>query len=75
MVVYELTESPLYHNYTNSIIILHSSGVSLQQTKEKRINIKMQLFFLKWGILLKYKVFYKEKSVAFRLQVKVNINI
>lgn len=35
----------------------------------------MQLFFLKWGISLKYKVFYKEKSVAFRLQVKVNINI
>lgn len=58
-----------------TIDYIHSSGVGLQQTKEKRINIKMQLFFLKWGILLKYKVFYKEKSVAFRLQVKVNINI
>lgn len=30
----------------------------------------MQLFFLKWGILLKYRMFHKEKSIAFRLPIK-----
>lgn len=71
MVVYELTESPLYHSYTNSIIRLHSSGVSLQQTKEKiEYNIEMQLFFLKSVLSLKYRMFHKEKSIAFRLPIK-----
>ena len=33
----------------------------------------MQLFFLKWGISLKYRMFHKEKSIAFRLPIKVKI--
>lgn len=49
IVIYELTGSQLYDNYTiHYIIIIHSSGVGLQQTKEKKIyNILVQFFFLK----------------------------
>ena len=46
----ELTESPLYHTVTIINNNTHSSGVSLQQTKEKKIYyILKSTFFLKNG--------------------------
>ena len=51
----ELTASPLYHTVTYIINSnIHSGGVSLQQTKERKYIISQnQLFFLKLGLLLK----------------------
>ena len=50
----ELTGSQLYNNYTvRCLLYTHSIGVSLQQTKEKKYDNGMQLFFLKLGLSLK----------------------
>jgi len=44
----ELTESQLYNNYTiRYYYITHSSGVSLQQTKERKYYIPKSTFFAK----------------------------
>lgn len=49
----ELTESQLYHMIITIDDNIHSSGVSLQQTKERKYIISQnQLFLLKCGLLL-----------------------
>lgn len=55
----ELTASPLYHTVTIINSNIHSSGVSLQLTKERKYIISQnQLFLLKCGLLLKRERFY-----------------
>ena len=52
--IQELTESQLYHMIITIDDNTHSSGVSLQLTKERKYIISQnQLFFLKLGLLLK----------------------
>ena len=54
----ELTASPLYHTVTIINSNIYSSGVSLQQTKERKYIISQnQLFLLKLGKLLKRERF------------------
>lgn len=54
-VVGQLTEGRLYDriHYCLYLNNTHSGGVSLQQTKEKKYDNGMQLFFLKLGLSLK----------------------
>ena len=59
----ELTESQLYNNYTiRYYYITHSSGVSLQLTKEENITSQNQLFFSKMGKLLINDMFSNKKN-------------
>lgn len=58
----ELTASPLYHTVTIINSNIYSSGVSLQQTKERKYIISQnQLFLLKLRFLLKRNRLHKEK--------------
>ena len=58
----ELTASPLYHTVTIINSNIHSGGVSLQQTKERKYIISQnQLFLLKLRFLLKRNRLHKEK--------------
>ena len=56
----ELTASPLYHTVTIINSNIYSSGVSLQQTKEKYY-IPNQLFCLNVDYYLKRKILLRKK--------------
>ena len=62
----ELTASPLYHTVTIINSNIYSSGVSLQQTKEKILYPKINFFCWNVDYYLKEKDFIEKKSDAYR---------